>query len=84
MKVTKENAKILINDAGHLQMSGDYINIVISPVEYVGYTTDPYINGDGRIDCISVYLHLYSNTISIDMDEDLLKDLEDATKQILF
>lgn len=82
MKATKENTKILVNEAGELEIFGDYINVVISPVEYVGYTIDSYINGDGNIDYISVYLHLCSNTIPIDVDKDLFEDLKSVTKQM--
>lgn len=85
MKATKENTKILVNEAGELEIFGDYINVVISPVEYIGFTVDPYLNADEKTKSTvySVYIHLCSNTIPIDMDEDLLKDLKDATKQIL-
>lgn len=85
MKATRENTKILVNDAGLLEISGDYINVVISPVEYIGFTVDPYLNADEntKYTVYSVYIHLCSNTIPIDTDEDLLKDLKDATKQIL-
>ncbi|MBQ9254884.1 MAG: hypothetical protein IJ180_08950 [Bacteroidales bacterium] len=81
MIATKEDTKIFLMDTGELAISGDLHNLVISPVEYVGYTVGKYV--DDKFIIYSVHIQLNSHTITIDMNENLFKDLKDVTKQIL-